>query len=264
VGVLKMAIVQGGLPTWVYTRAERDKAAEQPEDIYARLTRDAPPATLTIWPETSVWRFWGSDADWMQRLDDLARARGGLLVGTPRRDRGQGLHNSAILLGDGAPRVIDKERLALNAEAGFIPGLPHGPTSWRDIPLGIIFCLETVIPDYAAQQTRDGARAIIALVEGSRFGGTPVGLMHARRSRVRAMETGRAVAHAGQHGYTMVAWPDGTASTSLAPFTADTLIEDVPLYTGTTPFTSLGLWSLMPFWIVLVLALTRRIHMHFS
>jgi len=100
---------------------------------------------------------------------------------------------------------------------------------------------------------------LVALVEGGRFGDTPVGRMHAQRSRVRAMETGRAVIHAGQQGDTFVAWPDGTASAALEPYHADTLVQEVPLYSGTTPFAALGLWALAPLWAVLFGAVLTRV-----
>lgn len=257
---VKTAVIQGGLPTWYYQKAEdTPPTVPPPEVVYAELTTRAGVAALTVWPETAVWRFWGSDQAWMQELARTAATRGGLLVGTPRRDAGGGLYNSAVLLGDGAPRFVDKVRLALRAEAAFTPGVSHGPLTWQNTPLGILFCLETVVPEYAREQVRRGAQILVALVEGSRFGATPVGRMHAQRSRLRAVESGRAVVHAGQHGHSFVALPDGTATRALEPFTADTMVQDVPVYVGTTPYVALGLWSLSPLWTMLALAYAVRL-----
>ena len=248
-GTLRVAAIQGGLPTWLYRRAEEEAAwREIPAQIYLAQTRRAGAAELTIWPETAVWRWWGGDPAWERVLLDLRAARGGaLLIGTPLRDSSASVANAAVLLREGvAPQAIHKRRLALLAEARFSPGvattrLEVAARRWA----GVLFCLESVVPQYAREVTMAGSDLIVVLADGSRFGNTSVGRIHADHSSVRAVESGRAVVHAGQHGFTRFIDATGRGTPPLPPFVAAHGVRDVPLYRGVTPYVRWGDWIVL-------------------
>lgn len=248
---LSVVAVQGGIPTWAYARAEEPGPwAQVPTATYTALTQQAPPAELTVWPETAVWQVWGESSAYEDHLRQLQRQRGGgLLVGLPRKDAALAYANAAVLLTAAEPpQFADKRRLALLAEVSFSPGVKPGvlrlprPQGREPVKLGVVFCLETVTPRYVREAVQEGAQVMVVLAEGGRFGHTPVGEIHADHSVVRAVEAGRSLLHAGQHGFTTVIDPHGRRSRPLPPYTAALLSEQLALYGGETPFVRWGAW----------------------
>ncbi|MEZ4271282.1 MAG: nitrilase-related carbon-nitrogen hydrolase [Myxococcota bacterium] len=245
-GTLSVALVQGGIPTWVYKNAEdQDAWRLVPQDIYETLTRQVKGADLTIWPETAVWRLWGEDRAYETFLKRLSsNHQGALLIGAPRRDAGASYMNSAVLLESGELLgIANKRRLALIAEASFSPD-PHVQIlRWRSHDFGVIFCLESLVSEYAAQTVREGASFLAVLAEGGRFGQTPVAWVHATRSIVRAVETGRSVLHTGQHGHTMLIDAAGNFTLPLDVYRAAVLRGSMKLYDAEqTPYVRFGDW----------------------
>jgi apolipoprotein N-acyltransferase len=68
---------------------------------------------------------------------------------------------------------------------------------------------------------------------------------------LRAVEHGRAVVVAATSGVSAIVAPDGTVVRSSGQFTADTLVEQVPLRSGLTVATRLGG---VPEWVLVGLA----------
>lgn len=249
--------VQGGLPTWVYTRAENQAAwADVPLEAYATLTAVQPPADLVVWPETAAWRVWNDDTAYARTLRALASDAGTLLVGTLRRDAGHHLFNSAVALTRERTQTVDKRRLALFAEHRLTPGIGLPTVMVGQHPVGVVFCLESVSPAYTAALARDGVELLVVLADGSRFGTHPVGAVHARYSVVRAMETGLYVVHAGQQGHTRIIDPFGVSSEPAAPFTAQVVSATASLRPARTPFVRWG--QILPGVLLAVLLLCLR------
>lgn len=264
---LSTAIIQGGLPTWLYARAESAGPWRNvPQQVYTGLTRRAPPAELTVWPETAIWRYWGADPEYETLLRRLNRERGGaLLVGTARQDDELSFANTGVLLTAGRPPAFaDKRRLALLAEIGFSPG--HGPGLVELSPggprLGVIFCLETVTPHPIEDVVGAGAEVVVVLADGSRFGETPVARIHADHSVIRAVEVGRDVIHAGQHGLSTFITAAGMRTPPLPAYTAAVASHTVTLRNQTTPHMRLGPWILSLGAVIILLGLGQRIREH--
>ena len=264
IGSLKVSAVQGGVPTWLYARSENPafpswKAV--PQQIYVGLTLKAPPSDLIVWPETALWRVWGEDEAYEQLLKGLLpRTGAALLVGTPRRESPNNLANSAVLLqSDRSPQVNDKRHLALLAEAHMVPAASQHLFELDGVQLGTIFCLETVVPRYARQVVQQGARLVVVLAEGSRFGSTPVGALHAGRSVVRAVEIGRGVVHAGQHGESMLIRPDGSHEPALRPYQAAVAAGSLPLVEEQTPYVRWGPWIVVLAMVLMLAQVSTRL-----
>ena len=158
-------------------------------------------------------------------------------MGSRRVDDGGTLYNSALLLQEDSVEAVDKKRLAMGAESHFAMGEAPAILHLQELKLGVIFCLESVMPSYASELVDEGkADALIVLADGSRFGNTLVGQMHARRSTLRAVESGRSVVHVGQHGFTHVVSALGKRSRMLPTFVGQVMAHEVEIYEGTTPF----------------------------
>ncbi len=240
---LSVSLIQGGIPTWLYERGQADESWKPiSETIYTKLTEQAAPSELTIWPETAVDETFESGNAYGQRLQALAGQRSALLLGSRRMDE-ETLYNSAILLKDASIQTVNKKRLAINAESHFAVGEKPAALTFGKLKLGVVFCLESVMPSYASDLVEhEGADALVVLADGSRFGNTLVGKMHARRSTLRAVESGRSVIHVGQHGFTHVVSALGARSQMLPAFVGQTLSQEVEIYKGTTPFQRLRHW----------------------
>ena len=237
VSSFSVSLVQGGIPTWLYERGQADETWQPiSEIIYTKLTDRAPPADLTIWPETAVDETFEYGNAYASRLEHLAEQRGALLVGS-RRLEDETLYNSAILLQTDSVEAVNKKRLAMGAESHFAVGEGLAAFQYRAWKLGVVFCLESVMPVYAGDLVEyEKADVLVVMADGSRFGNTLVGKMHARRSTLRAVESGRSVIHVGQHGFTHVVSALGARSQMLPAFVGQTLSQDIEVYQGTTPF----------------------------
>ena len=232
-----VSMVQGGIPTWLYERGQADETWKPiSEAIYTKLSEQAAPSQLTIWPETAVDETFEEGNAYAERLRALAQERGALLLGSRRMDH-ETLFNSAVLLQGETTQTVDKKRLAMGAESHFAVGESPAILSYEALKLGVVFCLESVMPAYTSDLVEhEDADALVVLADGSRFGNTLVGKMHARRSTLRAVESGRSVIHVGQHGFTHVVSALGERSEMLPAFVGKTLHREIEIYEGTTPF----------------------------
>lgn len=251
---LRINVIQGGLPTWLYQQAEQNEAWRKvPEAVYTKLTREAPHVELTVWPETSVWSIFGDDSSFEARLRALQIESGAaLLAGLPRRDSGGTGFNSGVLIDGDTTLFGNKRRLVIQAESHFAPGTAPPLLRWERATLGLVFCLESVVPHYARDLAADGAQALVVMADGSRFGTTPVARMHAQRSVIRAVESGRSIIHAGQHGFSTLIAPTGAALDLAEPFYALIQSGEVALSHDVTPYVRLGDWVPYAAAIVLV------------
>ena len=80
----------------------------------------------------------------------------------------------------------------------------------------------------------------MVLASGSDLAHTPVARIHAQRSIVRAVETGRAVLHAGHHGYSMAISPRGEATPMASPFESAVIEAPFELQTSETLYARWG------------------------
>ena len=236
---LKVGLVQGGIPSWLYQRSHADAQwRDVPAQIYQHLTESLPATDLVIWPEAPLPYRWGEGGEFEGLLAELGDGHRPILTGAFRAEVSSIVYNAALLFDGEREQWVDKRRLALEAELWLTPGsglesllMPNGTH------LGVVFCVESVMPRYARELvSRAGADLLVVLADGSRFGTTPVGRLHAQRSGVRAMEMGRTVIHAGQHGYSTIYRPDGTSEPSWPLFTAKAAVLSAPEYSGLTPF----------------------------
>ncbi|MEC9464833.1 MAG: nitrilase-related carbon-nitrogen hydrolase [Myxococcota bacterium] len=260
---LRVGLVQGGIPSWLYQRSHAEKAWRAvPAEIYQRLTQTLGPTDLVVWPEAPLPYRWGQNDEFEAVLEGLDGMYRPILTGAYRADVSSIVYNAALLLdSDGGQQWVEKRRLALQAELWLTPGsrldslsLPNGTQ------VGVVFCLESVLPSYAQTLVASaGAEVLVVLADGSRFGSTPVGKLHGQRSALRAVETGRAVVHAGQHGYTAVYLPDGGSSKPWPLFEARAGIFTVPVFGGLTPFSRWPRGSLYIMGGLLAVAVVRRL-----
>jgi apolipoprotein N-acyltransferase len=230
--------------------------------VATAMLADDPP-DVAVWPENSL------DAD--TRVYDGLRARvqeaidmldgapiiAGALLDHPEPRR---FYNTMVEYGPTADieDVYVKRRLVpfgeyvpLRGLVDWYPTLRHvpndgvpgdGPNTFEvaGASIGPITCYESVFPDLVRDQVNEGAQVLVVSVNNASYGRTAATEQHLAFSRVRAVETGRWILHAGISGISAVVDPNGVSSQETPLFEQAIVRADLPLVDGKTPYMRFG------------------------
>lgn len=283
--VVTVAVVQGNAPDVGIglrddsTTIRANHLAQADRLVDAVRAGRVPEPDLVILPE-SVTRF-----DRTRRDPDLDRIAtelgvpvivGGIAVGADGRDS-----NSMVLWDPvrGATEEYAKQRLVPFGEFVPLRGLASAVTPFADDPasdlvpgdgpgvfdtgsvrVGLAICYEVAYDFVLAEATRAGAQLLVVPTNNAWFGRTEMTYQQLAMARLRAVEHGRAVVVAATSGVSAIVQPDGTVVRATGQFTADILVERVPVRSGTTLATRLGgapEWVLVGMAVVAVAAAVR-------
>ena len=214
-------------------------------DAYAAFLREhargaAAADRLVVWPEAALPAPWADPASGAPPAPfPLA---GDVLFGAATiRD---GASYNSVLLWRGlhaeADIVADKRRLVPLTEAGLTPGRPNSPTPWRDVRIAGLICWEAAFPELARRAAREGATLLAIVANDTYAGEGPVGRLHLRMARLRAVESGLPVVFVQATGPSAAIAADGTLVARLASGRAGSLDVDLPADTVLTPFRRYG------------------------
>ena len=121
--------------------------------------------------------------------------------------------------------------------AGRRPGvLDVGPARLADV-----ICFEVAYDGVVRDAVRAGGRLLVVQTNNATFARSGETYQQLAMGRLRAVEHGRAVLVAATSGVSAVIAPDGRVVRTSRVFTRDLLVERVPLRSGTTVATRLGL-----------------------
>lgn len=132
-----------------------------------------------------------------------------------------------------------------------VPGDRTGVLDAGDVRVGVAICYEVAYDSVLGDAARAGARLLVVPTNNAWFGRTDMTYQQLAMARLRAVEYDRAVVVAATSGVSAIVRPDGTVSRATGQFTADTLVERVPLRSGDTLATTLGG---IPEWVLVGLA----------
>ncbi|HBT89570.1 apolipoprotein N-acyltransferase [Desulfobacter sp.] len=276
-GHLKLAQVRGqinGVPSRTISVIQAnisqdrkwDKAfVDETIDRYSRLSLEAMPCDLVVWPETALPFYYGMDPVPSNRVDAMVRKAGTFfLIGIPAArpsDDGFLYYNRACMLNPLAlPKgYYDKHHLVpfgeyvpfkgllrfaekLTAGAGDFSKGETGP-----VPLkfgtgttGVLICFEIIFPDIASAFVRNGADILTTMTNDAWFGRTQAALQHFSMAVFRAVENRRSVVRAANTGISGFIDPSGTILEKTDIFTACALTRQVPVMSGQTFYTRHG------------------------
>lgn len=268
-GSAEVLLVQpSDIRTWDGTGAERvatiarSAASLTTEDVEADGLPD-----LVVWPESSI------DAD-PSRFEPLAQAlrdggqvtQGRLLAGTnldgPRP--GTFLNTIQVVGPDGASvdeyvkrRLVPfGEYIPLRRWLEWFPPLDQVPRDGlaspdpdvlvvNDIRVAPVICFETMYGWLVRSNVFAGpqpAELIVTVTNNATFGEGGQSRQHIAQSQLRALETGRWVAHAAVTGASAFIDPDGRVHDATGLFHTTTVRRQVDLVEGRTPFLVTGDW----------------------
>ena len=236
--------------------------------------RVAAPPALLLWPETAlpVGTTPEERADLYRRLQAWADVRRaalltGAILPAQEADGPMAYFNSALLFQSSHPQArYDKRRLVPLAErvpfvdrlpwleklaipaggvAGYRPGPPRevlrvsAPGS-ATLDIGVLICFESVFGNAARRYVEQGADVLVVLTQDGWWGETAGYRQHLAFTRLRAIETRRAVMQVAVTGTSALIEPSGASAFETGWMERTARLADVPVYTGTTFYARYG------------------------
>jgi apolipoprotein N-acyltransferase len=238
-----------------------------------RLTQQAWPAELVIWPEVALTQpYHALRQSYLADLDRQSEARDAtVLLGILVFDSQEQHYNSVITLGANEGRY-DKRHLVPFGEYFPIPdfmrplmdvlGTPYRDFAFgaRDQPLltvngrrvAVSICFEDVFGNEIRRDARDAAY-LVNVTNDAWFGTSSAPHQHLAFSRLRAMENGRWFARTANTGISALINPDGEVVARTAQFEQQVLRGQIEPRRGVTPYMR---WGDAPLWWGSALTLT--------
>ncbi|MCC6473730.1 MAG: apolipoprotein N-acyltransferase [Burkholderiales bacterium] len=251
---LGVALVQGNIAQDLKFEPSRYQATL---DTYRRLV-ESTRAKLVVLPETAIPRMLDQvDPAYLDALRVLMRARGGdLLLGAPFRDGAGRYYNGIVTIGASPLQFYAKSHLVPLGE--FVPAEFRWIVSWLRIPLSdfsrggaqapveaagepiaLSVCYEDAFGEELARQL-PRASVLANLSNVAWFGDSLAPGQHLQISRMRSIETGRAMIRATNTGVTAIIDARGRMLARLPGFTEGVLAGSVQPRQGATPYVRTG------------------------
>ncbi|MFC7260893.1 apolipoprotein N-acyltransferase [Streptomyces lutosisoli] len=261
-GRVRIAVVQPGV---VDGSGSGDKRFAREEALTRTLAGRH--LDLVVWGESSVGFDLTDRPDLANRLAALSRLTGAdIMVNVDaRRSDHPGIYKSSVLVGPQGPTGARYDKMRLVPFGEYIPArsllgwaTSVGKAAGEDrrkgteqvvmnvghgLRVGPMVCFETAFPDMSRHLAQDGAEVLLAQSSTSTFQQSWAPEQHASLAALRAAETGRPMVHATLTGVSAVYGPSGERIGSwLGTDASTTMVYDVPLARGVTPYVRFGDW----------------------
>ena len=252
---LQVGIVQGNIPQDLKFRPDYLQVTL---DTYTRLSEPLWEADLLVWPETAVplaLQQAGAVLDTLAARAD--RNNSALVTGIFFAD-GTTVHNSITAIGAGEG-IWHKQKLVPFGE--YVPlhkllsnvlrlfelpmsSLSPGPRDQALLtvqghPVATFICYEIVYPAFVRAYGRHAA-FLVTISNDTWFGASVGPWQHLQIARMRALELGRYLVRATNDGVSALIDEHGRMLAQSRQFREDTLVGDVVLMEGSTPFATWG------------------------
>ncbi|MFE2284301.1 apolipoprotein N-acyltransferase [Streptomyces sp. NPDC059443] len=267
-GTVTAAVIQGNVPRAGFDfNAQRrqvldnhaNRTLQLAEDV--RLGKVAKP-DFVVWPENSSDIDPFAEPDAYTVIDNAVRTIGvPVAIGSVLVPETGPLRNTMILWDPvkGPVDTYDKrkiqpfgERIPMRSfvrlfssdvdrvRRDFGPGKEPGVFDMGGSGVGMVTCYEAAFDDAVRSTVQAGAQVIAVPSNNATFGRTEMTYQQLAMDRVRAVEHSRTVLVPVTSGVSAVIRPDGTVVSQTELFTADALVEKIPLRSSQTPATRFG------------------------
>ncbi|RPF29377.1 apolipoprotein N-acyltransferase [Streptomyces sp. Ag109_G2-6] len=267
-GTAVAAVIQGNVPRAGFDfNAQRRQVLDNHANRTIQLAEDVkagrvPRPDFVLWPENSsdIDPFTQPDAHAV--IDNAVRAVGvPTAIGSVLAPETGPLRNTMILWdpAKGPVDTYDKrkiqpfgERIPMRSfvrlfssdvdrvRRDFGPGKEPGVFDMAGTGVGMVTCYEAAFDDAVRSTVQAGAQVIAVPSNNATFGRTEMTYQQLAMDRIRAVEHSRSVLVPVTSGVSAVIRPDGTVVKQTKMFTADALVDEIPLRSTETPATRLG------------------------
>ncbi|MDF6040719.1 apolipoprotein N-acyltransferase [Streptomyces sp. JH14] len=267
-GTATVAAVQGNVPRLgldfnSQRRAVLDNHARRTEQLAREVKAGkVPQPDFVLWPENSSDLDPYRNADARIVIDDAVKAiNAPTVVGAVVEPDTGKLRNTLIQWdpAGGPVATYDKRHIQPFGEympmrsiarifssdvdrvqRDFGPGKKVGVFDLAGTQVGLVTCYEAAFDDAVRDTVEHGSQLIAVPSNNATFGRSEMTYQQLAMSRVRAVEHSRSVVVPVTSGVSAVIRPDGTIVQQTKMFTADALVDEVPLRSSLTPATRLG------------------------
>lgn len=254
VGEVRAAAVQGNVPRMgLDFNAQRRAVLANHVNETIALARDAKkagePLDLVIWPENSSDVNPFTDDEARALIEAAVRAIDApVLVGTLTRDEVGARNTMVVFDPESGPGEYHHKRFLqpfgeympmrdffrnfsdlVDLAGDFKPGDGPGVVHLGDTAVGVATCYEVAEDPAYRMAVKNGAQILATPTNNATFGFTDMTYQQLAMSRLRAMETDRAVIVAATSGVSAIVHPDGTVSQHSEIFQPAHLTETLPL-----------------------------------
>ncbi|WP_329548882.1 apolipoprotein N-acyltransferase [Streptomyces sp. NBC_01356] len=261
-GRVRIAVVQPGVIDGIASGEKRFAREEELTRTLAGQDLD-----LIVWGESSVGFDLADRPDLANRIAALSRLTGAdVLVNVDaRRSDRPGIYKSSVLVGPEGPTGDRYDKMRLVPFGEYVPArsvlgwaTSVGKAAGEDrrqgteqvvmnvgngLRVGPMVCFESAFPDMSRHLAQDGAEVLLAQSSTSSFQKSWAPEQHASLAALRAAETGRSMVHATLTGVSAVYGPSGERVGSwLGTDASKTMVYEVPLARGVTPYVRFGDW----------------------
>ncbi len=132
--------------------------------------------------------------------------------------------------------------IGLSGLLSTLPGTSYDPLTLGSVRAGTYICYESAFPGVARAMVRGGANLLVNISNDAWFGRTAGAEQHFQMGRVRAIETRRYLARAGNDGITAVVDPLGRVTARFPRGDREAFRARVGLSEVVTPYVRLGEW----------------------
>lgn len=250
VGEVEVAAIQGNVPRMgLDFNAQRRAVLRNHVRVTEGLAEQGATPDIVIWPENSSDVNPFTDTQARTLIDDaVAAIDAPVMVGTITQDEvgprntmvvfdpetGPGDYHHKHFLQPFGEYMPMREFLRIFSpyvdQAGnFQPGEKDFTVTMRDIVIGVATCYEVAFDPAYREAVLNGAQILTTPTNNATFGFTDMTYQQLAMSRMRAIEVDRALVVAATSGVSAMVHPDGSVSQSTGIFSADTLVETLPL-----------------------------------
>lgn len=254
-GEVKVAAIQGNVPRMgLDFNAQRRAVLANHVNVTKELAESGEEPDLVFWPENSSDVNPFRDREARDLITEAVNAVGApVLVGTLTKDE-VGDRNTAVVFDPetGAGDLHHKRFLQpfgewmpmrdffrifssyVDMAGDFKPGDGNGVVRMGDHVVGVATCYEVGFDAAYRDAVKAGAQILATPTNNATFGFTDMTYQQLAMSRIRAMETDRAVVVSATSGVSAIVHPDGTVSQHTEIFTPGYLVEELPLRDSVT------------------------------